>query len=269
VRYVETPPSRDLAPFVQCYWELEGGASAFAEPIFPDGRVEIVIHLGDRPTALGPSTSLAAGPRQPEVMVVGQMTTALRVHSVERLHAVGVRFTPTGARGWLGAPVHNLTNSIEDVDSVRPNAARRLRLAVEQLPRFAALERTLREDLLPRNRSTAAVEWAVSTTVNCSGRVSIDRLAHSCGVSGRQLERQYLDAVGLTPKIFARTIRFQRALQALRCGRSAASVATACGFADQSHLAREFRRFAGAAAREVNLAHVVFVQDSRDVAIAD
>jgi transcriptional regulator GlxA family with amidase domain len=172
----------------------------------------------------------------------------------------------------VGTPVHELTNAIEDVDSFRSNAARRLRLAAEGSSkglRHIALEQALREMLLPSDRSVAAVEWAVQTTISRSGQVSIDRLAHACGLSKRQLERQYLDTVGLTPKIFARTIRFQRALHGLRRGEPAASVATACGFADQSHLAREFRRFAGAAARDVNLAHVVFVQDGHAGGIAD
>jgi AraC-like DNA-binding protein len=199
-------------------------------------------------------------------MVVGQMTTAIRLQSEGRVHAVGVRFTPTGARAWFGVPLHELTDAIECVDSVRPAAARQLRPALER--DIASLERALRATFITAHRP-GAVERAVKVTVARAGQVSIDRLAQMCGVSGRQLERQYLDTVGLTPKSFARTVRFHRALQGLRRGKPAASVATACGFADQSHLAREFRRFAGASTREVDLTHVVFVQDGGDLPIGD
>ena len=89
-----------------------------------------------------------------------------------------------------------------------------------------------------------------------------DALAASAGLGVRQLERQFLDAVGLSPKRFAKTARFQRTLQLLRDGQSPADVASLCGFADQAHLAREFRSVAGTSAREVNLAGVAFLQGS-------
>jgi AraC-like DNA-binding protein len=263
VRYVETRPSPDLAAFVQCYWELEGGADSFAEPIFPDGRVEIVMHLGDRPRVADSAT------RQSDLIVVGQMTAAVRLHAAGPVHAIGVRFTPTGARAWLAAPLHQLTDAIECADSVRSKAARALRSAIEESTNIHAIEQALRATLLNTHRSSASVEWAVRTTLARAGRVSIDALAHGCGVSGRQLERQYLEEVGLAPKAFARTVRFQHALRQLRAGCPAATVAMACGFADQSHLAREFRRFAGAALKHVNLTDVVFVQDVPPAPIAD
>ena len=224
------------------------------------------MHLGERPFDCAQGTPT----RQPELMVVGQMTTALRLHTEGRVHAVGVRFTPTGARAWFGLPLHELTDTIECIENVRPVAARRLRSVLESdgTRDVASLERALRETFVTAARPTA-VERAVKVTLARAGQVSIDRLAQVSGVGGRQLERQYLDAVGLSPKTFARTVRFQRALQGLRRGNSAASVATACGFADQSHLAREFRRFAGTAAREVNLSHVVFVQDGDGMPVGD
>ncbi len=267
VRYVETPPSTDLTPYVQCFWELEGGADALAEPIFPDGRVEIVVHLGDRPVIADSSTT------QPDVMVVGQMTAALRLRPSRCLHAIGVRFTPTGARAWLAAPVHEITDRIHSVDDVRRGTSRRFQDVVREgltwRQRIGRIERVLRATLRTELRSPRSIECAVGLTLARKGHLTIDALADACGIGVRQLERQYLDVVGLTPKVFARTVRFQRALHGLRLRAPAASVAAACGFADQPHLAREFRRFAGTAARDVNLANVAFLQDGVAPAVAD
>jgi AraC-like DNA-binding protein len=265
VRYIESRPSPDLAPRVHCIWELEGSGDLLSEPIFPDGRVEIVVHLADRPCLEG------SPDRQPDVMIVGQMTRALRLAPVRRLHAVGIRFTPAGARAWLASPLHELTNRVQAVGDVSMSLERHLREAIRHATspeeRVARVEALLRSSGRRRD-PVRAVDHAIAATLARAGRVTIDALAHSCGVSPRQLERQYLEAVGLTPKVFARTVRFQQALQHLRGGVPAAATAAECGFADQSHLAREFHRFAGTAARDVNLAHVAFLQDAARTAAA-
>ena len=44
--YTATPA---LAPAVECVWTLDGHACemADAQPVLPDGRPEIILHLGD------------------------------------------------------------------------------------------------------------------------------------------------------------------------------------------------------------------------------
>ncbi|MGH6904698.1 MAG: helix-turn-helix domain-containing protein, partial [Geminicoccaceae bacterium] len=52
---------------------------------------------------------------------------------------------------------------------------------------------------------------------------------------------------GLPPKTVARVLRFQRAIRLHDGGGCAnwADVAYACGYADQAHFIKDFRRFAG------------------------
>lgn len=258
MRYTETPPPPDLAPFVQCVWELEGAGAALAEPIFPDGRVEAVIHLGDRP-------SRDDGIPQPSVMVVGQMTAALRLRPVRRLHCVGLRFTPAGSRVSLRVPLHELSGRIEPLDSLSHMLATRLSDAAAETrtasDRATLVYRALRACLRTDACAPLSVERAVSLALARQGRTTVDAMSRAAGTSPRHLERQFLDAVGLPPKIFARVVRFQHALRDLQHGVPAAQVAAARGFADQSHLAREFKRMAGVPAREVDLPRVAFVQD--------
>lgn len=257
MRYVEVPPSADLAREIQCFWELEVGGDGPTEPIFPDGRVEIVVHLGARPTALGASI------RQPEVMVVGQTTTALRLQSAAGMRAMGIRFTPAGARPWLGAPLCQFTDNILDLDDVHGRLAALVGDAAHRGASFEtkheALERALRQTRTPRWAASLALEHAVGVALRRHGDVRVERLSEAAGLGVRQLERQFLDQVGLNPKGFARTARLQRALHLLRAGLPAVDVAASCGFSDQAHLAREFRRVAGAPSRDVNLDDVAFL----------
>jgi AraC-like DNA-binding protein len=66
--------------------------------------------------------------------------------------------------------------------------------------------------------------------------------------------------IGLTPKVAARVIRFDRARRLL-VGRTGAEVAARCGYADQSHLVRGFIAFAGLSPGAWLSAEVGNVQD--------
>jgi AraC-like DNA-binding protein len=259
MRYEERAPTSDLAPYIQCIWELEADGPALHQPIFPDGRVEVVVHLADRPRRSGDQHL------QPRAMIVGQMLTAMRLEPVGRMHAVGVRFTPSGARSWLGLPLHELTARVEDAGAVCGAAAAALHSAIEQGrdpdERSAAAESAIRMALRLTVRPADTIRRAIHLIERESGMLTIDALARACALSPRQLERRFLDDVGVTPKAMARIVRFQRALRTLRAGLPPADVAAACGFADQPHLAREFRRFAGLPARDVDLRRVAFIQD--------
>jgi transcriptional regulator GlxA family with amidase domain len=69
------------------------------------------------------------------------------------------------------------------------------------------------------------------------------------GCTPAQFIRRFEQAVGLTPKRYARVLRLGVLLPTLvRCGpRDWAQVAAGAGYADQSHLIREFRQLAGIA----------------------
>jgi AraC-like DNA-binding protein len=259
MRYQERAPSADLAPYVQCLWELESHGSALAEPIFPDGRIEVVVHLADRPRRRGDADF------QPRAMIVGQMLAATRLDPVARMHAFGVRFTTSGARAWLALPLHGLTGRIEDAGAVCGAAASQLCSAIEQSSttgeRFAAAESAIRRTLRRPPAVQDAIGRAIAVIERSAGTLSIDAVARASGLGARQLERRFLEDVGIAPKALARIVRFQRALRGLRAGATPAAVAAACGFADQPHLAREFRRVAGLPARAVDLGHVAFLQD--------
>jgi AraC-like DNA-binding protein len=58
--------------------------------------------------------------------------------------------------------------------------------------------------------------------------------------------QQFRDAVGMPPKLFARIVRFDAALDMLRRrAGSWAAIANGCGYYDQAHFIREFHEFAG------------------------
>ena len=74
------------------------------------------------------------------------------------------------------------------------------------------------------------------------------RLVH---MSVRAFERKFRDRFHVTPQKYLRKLRIRMASRALvYTGQTLAEVAIGCGFSDQSHFTREFRRYFGRTPRE-------------------
>ena len=70
-------------------------------------------------------------------------------------------------------------------------------------------------------------------------------LSAVAGLSRFELVRRFGAQMGLTPHAFQTNLRIAGAKALLTTGGAPAAVAAACGFADQAHLTRTFRRAVG------------------------
>ncbi|WP_082522356.1 helix-turn-helix domain-containing protein [Acidovorax sp. Root402] len=78
-----------------------------------------------------------------------------------------------------------------------------------------------------------------------SGETSVAGLALHCSVSRERLHRVSRDWLGMAPGEYLRAVRLHRAKQLLLDGRPLASIAADCGFSDQAHFTRWFRKTFG------------------------
>lgn len=251
LRYAEYAPSPALAPYVRCHWAFEGDASAgrgAEERIAPDGRPELIFHLGAPFERLDDRGSVLT---QHRAVFVGQIDRAMTVRPTGRAAIFAVRFRAAGAAAFCGGAARSLAGLSVPVGDLWPGAgadlADRIADAAGDRERVALVEKALLARLRPP-RETAFVAAAVSRIAAAGGLLRIDDLAADLGASRRTVERAFDDLVGLPPKTLARIVRFRRALESLSAPRRPSFVAVAldCGYSDQSHLVREFRAFTGA-----------------------
>lgn len=83
---------------------------------------------------------------------------------------------------------------------------------------------------------------------NFASKLTVDHLARVSGLSAYHFSRLFKAIVGFSPHQYLLHCRLRHAKTLLLEqgeGRSLADVAAECGFADQSHLARHFRRAYG------------------------
>jgi AraC-like DNA-binding protein len=164
---------------------------------------------------------------------------------------IQVDFTPLGAFRFFGMPMREIASRMVDLDDLSDHGMNELRQRLgdepDWGPRFDLVEAFLIDRLARGPRPDAAVARAYGQILSSGGGRRVTDIAQSLGWSRKHLNQRFREEIGLGPKAVARMARFNRvlAMAADREG-SWADIAADCGYADQAHLVREFRDFAGA-----------------------
>lgn len=234
--YREHAPPAALARHVLCTWSqtIGTGEAWHAQRVLPDGCADIV-WIGERPPLVaGPATRPVDVPLPPGTSVIG------------------VRLRPGAAAQVLGPPASALADRDTSLGEIWRHddelLSARITDAAASAARLALAARALSRRLVDAPPCdpvpAAAVAWLAR---HPQGR--IERLAGALDLSGRQLHRRFVGAVGYGPKIFQRVLRLQRLLalagrpRAERAG--LADLAADAGYADQAHMSREVQALAG------------------------
>ncbi|HWM22816.1 MAG TPA: helix-turn-helix domain-containing protein [Ilumatobacteraceae bacterium] len=244
VSYVERSPLPGLAGVVRTVWIQRTGAAEYVQRHLPTGGVEIHFPIGGHPQLVGPLTG-------PEVEIIPAHTTI-----------VGVRFQP-GTAPPLPTALDDLVDQRLGLSELWGSSVDRLVDAMAGAARPEQALMFLQAHLLREFRSAARVDPLVGEAVKVLMPwypVNIDTLATYLALSSSQLRRRCLHAVGTSPKVLQRTLRFQGFLALAQAGVTAtgrrgadgmAGLAVDVGYADQAHLSRECFRLTGLTPRQL------------------
>ncbi len=223
----------------------------------PGGHLTVVLCLeGDVEVLAAPEPSGGTGRfvgsvaglhDAPAVIATGAAQTGMQLDLTWR-----------GARALLGLPAGELAGDVVDLAMLLPGLdplLDRLRSAPTWPARFALLDAALCRVLDVREGVAAAppeIGRAWDLLMRTGGTTRVEELAADVGWSRRHLGARFRAETGLGTKTAARLIRFEHALDLLRSPArpGLAEVAAVCGYADQPHLARDFRDLAGITATE-------------------
>ena len=184
-------------------------------------------------------------------------------------HGVQVEVTPAGVAALFDAPAGELVSQVVHLDSLMPAAASelidRLATAASWRARWAVLDDILLRRLSAKCGVDPVLAHAWEALVGGHGSIPVADLAALAGWDRHHFSRRFTSTFGLSPKVMSRVVRFERAQQMLRLPThpSLASVAAACGYADQAHMTRDWNEFAGAPPTAWMLDEMLpFVQDN-------
>ena len=244
--------SASASPSVEPRKRIAPAASAVAELLvherdrdmpgvaIPRPEIELVVRFG--PATRAGLDVHAMGVRQRvyrKLIRGGQRTVSARLHLGAHEAVLGVPASEIAGRVvaledlWGSATTRRLCERLGEASSVAGAAT---------ILQSAIAERTA---LASGQRGGAQLALAAAERLT---KASVSSVAYDPRVSERHLRRVFQEAIGMSPKTFARLARFRHALRAARESdhQGWASIAAAAGYYDQAHLIAEFRLIASA-----------------------
>jgi AraC-like DNA-binding protein len=251
---VQHVPAPALRPYLGYYSGYrQAGLSPARHRGLPSPHLTVIVAFD------GPLTLAAhPDPRQPpgcyDTMIGGLHTSPAVVTHEGRQAGIQIGLSPLGARALLGLPAGEIANLDLDATEVLGSCAveihERVGHATTWGERFAVIDDVLLCRLRPELAVGAELSYAWQRLAGAGGAVRMQTLAEEVGWSTRHLASRFRTEFGLSPKVAARVMRFDRARRRLQARATVppltlADLAAESGYYDQAHLAREFRALAG------------------------
>ncbi len=155
---------------------------------------------------------------------------------VDKLYDVSPRDLVQGPNDLAGSLKKELAKSMMEIVENTPDFVLRIQRIDELIRKHCEQESDPHKSIC-----TFALEC-----IRSNPHTKVRDLSRSTGYSSRWIERLFMDNLGTTPQEIIRITRFNRFLSHLQTNdlSNLASLASECGYYDQSHLIHDFRSFA-------------------------
>lgn len=266
--WVTATPAISVQLFIDRYvgYQLDGFEPGVHRGL-PSRHMTFIVSIG-APIDVLAHTDPAQAPDTYRCVLSGLQAAPALIADPGHQRGVAIELTPLGARVLFGMPARALWDlSVELADvagSIGNELWERLQPARSWRARFAICDEVLGR--LARHQPPAiALDRCWRALVASGGTIPITDLASATGYTRQHLTRRFRSEFGVSPKLAARVIRFERAKDMLTAGPSFATigeVAAACGYTDHAHLVRDVTALAGCTPTELIDGQVPFVQDT-------
>lgn len=238
-------PPDHLCDIIECYWIIENeDRTPVTQKIIPDGFVELIFHYRD-PYRISIDGSWTTQVRS---LLAGQIDKHFYLENCGRSGIFGIKLQPTALTQLFGLNMKAYTNRVVDLSKVNEITMEGLEVLlvsegvheekIEAVNRY--FENAMR--YISLNNIIGAI---VKKVIAVHGMISVAELSDLARVGERQLENLFKKYVGLSPKLYARIIRFSYIFELINEKKSWSDLAYEAAFYDQSHFIRNFRDFTG------------------------
>lgn len=207
--------------------------------LLPDGTVTLILNLGERFYSDHYPEWIHSG----GIFLVGTMLQADEQVLCGESRLFGIQFRPGAFTHFYRYESMDCSaNRVEEFSrKIFPDLKKLIRYFVPYLDQFYLDRLSVpRHSLLPM----------LAEIKQSGGQVKLNVLAKRYFTTERQLERQFRQQIGVSPKEFLNLTRFKCAFGKIQHNpkhRSLADIAWECGYYDHAHLTRDFKRYAGVA----------------------
>jgi AraC-like DNA-binding protein len=249
IQYREILPPAPLARWVEafCFIHTVAPSPGQAEHwVLPDASLNLVFWA---PQGWSQTTV-----RVPPI-VSGPSLKEYRRPAIPGESYVIVRFLPGAGATMVGSKAGKLTAVIQPLQMLQPSWAEQLTASLREVNNEADALAAVQQSLLDRTTHLPAADTlmieAAAWHRRQRGPLSLHKWCSRFGLSERQFRRRFLEAVGLSPRAFARVVRMQAFARQhlLQPKVDWAPLSYRAGFSDQAHFINEFRSLSGGSPR--------------------
>jgi AraC-like DNA-binding protein len=243
-RFTPSPPLQKL---IECYWIIENeDPQPHQQKIIPDGFPEIIFHYKD-PYRICLNNTWE---QQSLRLLGGQISGHFFLENTGLSGMVGIKLRPAALTHLFNLDMHAFTDKVVDLHDAIGDRLQTLEQALHNTSNHETMVTLLNqhfEQVLSQISYTASpVDKAVDLIFAKKGMIAVAEITATAGVGERQLERLFKKYIGLSPKFYARIIRFSTIFECMQQGDPGwAGLAYEAGFYDQSHFIRNFKAFTG------------------------
>jgi AraC-like DNA-binding protein len=257
MRYWRLKPDARLAPWIHCYWYVEPDPFTSSEKkeavdrhqlLIPDGYSEIVFCLEGGFTRWRVDAPEKTAEMRASYIIGGRSHSVL-THTPGGLRLAGVKMDPRALRALVNMPLSEFRDVPVACADVACPALMNLEDEVASMGSVDRLAGVFDRFFLRKLSDEVADEPSISRLLErlltTQGTLSIMTWARDHAVDPRTLERRFVARVGMTPKQYARIVRFKQSYRALGAQRPGDRRTYLEPYYDESHFSREFTHFLG------------------------
>jgi len=251
MEFTRISPHPDLERFIECYWMMYSQDSVpQVEKIIPDGFTEIIFNYGDVYKSKISGDWILQSPN----LLAGQLKTFFYLQNTGRTGSIAIKLKPAALTQLFGLSMDQFLDKIADLDSLSHPELEKLKQEIEQCVkggynRQEQLVKKILDEYFAKLIQTAPenpLEGPLNLIFSSNGLVTVTEMASAAGIGERQLERLFKKYIGLTPKYYARIIRFNYIFQLIKSKENSwAEIVYQSGYYDQSHFIHNFKAFTG------------------------
>ena len=243
--YQEYKPDIRLTPWVENYWlATDFVPSELYAKILPDNCTDVIFDF-DRTKGIS------------YVELFGTMTNFIEFESAQHAQMFGIRFKPAAITAFTRVPQMELTDRAVELALVETLFDKSF---YETLPEKQSAQEIIAHinnyliNLLPRlYLPDKQIIRAVDTINFTKGQLNLTRLASDICLSQRHFERRFKTAIGISPKTFAKIVRFKYTIQDIveYPEKDLLTIALEHGYYDRTHLMKDIKSFSGDAPTDI------------------
>lgn len=249
-------PAKALRNVVKSFFTIEFSAAQYSSDyLLPDGLPSLLYVHADKPV------KVYFGKGKQPVLLQNGFYAGYSNTLVEFTHTgftiVGVSVYPVYVSMLFGISPHDIVNRFKKLDnpaklSAVPALINKSSRSDEKI--IELFEKHLTERLNIHPLKDDLIRMYKKLTSPGGYHLRVEELAKKLGYSTRNLNLQFKQHVGMSPKKFIKLVKFNHALKymySLKAEQNLATIAYEVGYHDQSHFIRDFKSICGKTPKEI------------------